>query len=110
MTGDKLKELLAEYGKVALVTYFAIFLLVLSGFALAIVWGFEVESAATGTGVLGAAWIATKLTQPIRIAGTLALTPIIARIFRRSRKDKATDRDAAMGSTSATTPEHEQRE
>jgi hypothetical protein len=35
--------------------------------------------------VLGAAWLATKLTQPLRIAGTLALTPVIAAVLKKWR-------------------------
>jgi hypothetical protein len=80
---EKLKALLAEYGRVAIWTYFAIFALVLPGFALAITNGFQVESAKGGAGVLGAAWLATKATQPLRIAATLALTPLIARFVKR---------------------------
>jgi hypothetical protein len=80
---EKLKALLAEYGRVAIWTYFVIFALVLAGFAIAIAYGFDVKSAQGGAGTLGAAYLATKATQPLRIAGTLALTPLVARIVRR---------------------------
>jgi hypothetical protein len=80
---SRLKALLEEYGTMALVIYFAIFALVLAGFAIAIAAGVQVKSAAGGAGVLGAAWVATKLTQPLRILATLALVPIVARIKRR---------------------------
>jgi hypothetical protein len=80
---EKLKALLAEYGRVAVGTYLAVLLLVFAGFALAIAWGVEVESAQGSTGVLGAAYVATKLTQPIRIVATLVLTPIVARVLRK---------------------------
>jgi hypothetical protein len=89
----RLKELLAEYGRVAVGTYFAIFFLVLAGFALALSQGVEIasleRSGTTEAGVLGAAYIATKLTQPLRIAATLALTPLVAAVFRRSRRTPA---------------------
>jgi hypothetical protein len=75
----RLTNLLAEYGKLALILYFVIFGLVLAGFALAIGTGMRVESATGGAGVLGAAYLATKVTQPIRILATLALTPLVAR-------------------------------
>ena len=85
MTREKLKSLLAEYGNVALGTYIVIWLLTLAGFAVAISMGMRVEGAASGAGLLGATWLATKLTQPFRIAGTLALTPIVAAVLRKLR-------------------------
>lgn len=89
VTKERLKALLAEYGKVALITYFALFLLVLAGFALAINWGFKVDSAPGGLGLLGAAYVATKAVQPLRIAATLALTPIVARFITKGRGTRA---------------------
>jgi hypothetical protein len=86
VTRDKLKLLLEEYGRIVLWVYLVIWLIVLAGFALAISAGFNVKSASTsGLGVLGAAWLATKLTQPLRIAGTLALTPVIAAVLKKWR-------------------------
>ena len=78
MTRERLKALLAEYGRVAIYTYFALFLLVLAGFSAAIAWGVDVASAHGRLGVLGAAYLATKATQPLRIAATLGLTPLVA--------------------------------
>ena len=83
---DRLKALLDEYGKIAIATYFAIFFLVLGGFALAIRVGVKVDSGAGTAGTLAAAWVATKLTQPLRILGTLLLTPVIGKFVRRFRK------------------------
>ena len=83
MTRDRLKTLLEEYGKVALGTYFALFVLVLLGFALAISTGFKPDSTPGGVGVFGAAYIATKVTQPIRIGVTLVLTPVVARVLHK---------------------------
>lgn len=85
MSRERLKALLAEYGRIALWTYFVLFGVVLVGFATAISLGVEIESAKGGAGLLGAAWIATKLTQPLRIGVTLALTPLVARVVRRLR-------------------------
>ena len=84
-----MKALLAEYGKVAIWTYFVLFGLVLSAFAIAIAAGVQVESAKGHAGVLAGAWFATKLTQPLRIVATVALTPIVARIAERLRRSKA---------------------
>jgi hypothetical protein len=88
VTREKLKTLLAEYGNVAIGTYLIIWVLTLAGFAIAISLGVKVESAASGVGLAGATWVATKLTQPLRIAGTLALTPIVAAVLRKLRRDK----------------------
>lgn len=79
----KLEKLLADYGPVALVLWFAIFGLTWSGFALAIQRGFEVEGAAGTAGVWGAAYLATQVTKPVRIAATLLLTPVVGRFWKR---------------------------
>lgn len=78
-----MKQHLAEYGPVALYVYFVIFALVLIGFAIAIRAGMKVESAAGTAGVWGAAWVSTKLTQPLRIVATLVVTPFVVRLGRR---------------------------
>jgi len=82
---EKVKKLFADYGSIAVGTYLAIFAVVLAGFAVAIASGFHVHSAAGSAGVLGAAWVATKVTQPIRIVATAALTPFVARLWWRFR-------------------------
>ena len=87
MNKAKLKALLAEYGSVAIYTYLALFAVVLIGFALAIKIGIKLEGTASGVGLLGAAWVATKLTQPLRILATVALTPIVARVWNVRKKE-----------------------
>lgn len=77
--------MLAEYGATAAVVYFAIFFAVLGGFWIAIRMGWRAHSAAGTAGTLAAAYIATKLTQPLRIAATLVLTPAVARLYERVR-------------------------
>jgi hypothetical protein len=84
----KWKTLLAEYGQVALGVYFAIFGVVFACAALAIQLGFSFEGVAGSAGTLGGAWIATKLTQPIRILATVALTPVVGTLLRRFGKKK----------------------
>jgi hypothetical protein len=88
MNRERLKKLLAEYGQLALYVYFAIFALVICGFALAIQMGIAVESAAGKAGIWGAAWLATKVTQPLRILATIALTPLVAQLLKRRRPTK----------------------
>lgn len=93
---ERLSALMAEYGPVAFGVYFGLFALTLAGFALAIHFGISTpfasgataagpSEAAAGAGTLFLAWGATKLTQPLRIAATLALTPLAARLTRGRR-------------------------
>ena len=77
------RQLLAEYGTVAVVVYFTIFFVVLAGFWAAVRFGWSPSSTVGSAGAFGAAYLATKLTQPLRIAATLALTPLAARIYER---------------------------
>jgi hypothetical protein len=79
------KQLLSEYGPVAVAVYFAIFFAVLAGFWAAVRFGWRPASAAGNVGAFGAAYIATKLTQPLRIVATIALTPLVARVYERVR-------------------------
>ena len=85
MTKDRLKALLAEYGRLALYTYLGLFAVVMTGFVVAIQAGFDVASAHGTLGVVGAAWLATKATQPLRIAATLALTPLVSVALNKLR-------------------------
>lgn len=78
-----LKHILGEYGPVAVVTYFAIFFTVLLAAWVALHFGWRPDSVAGNVGTFTAAYLATKLTQPMRIAATLVLTPIVARAYRR---------------------------
>lgn len=85
----RLEALLQKYGKLALIVYFSIFGLVLAGFAIAIRIGVQVESAAGEAGTLGAAWLATKLTQPLRILATVLLTPLVSKVLEKFKKPPA---------------------
>jgi hypothetical protein len=78
-----LKDMLAEYGSIAIVVYLSIFALTLAGFVLAIRLGWRPESTTGNAGIFVAAYIATKVTQPIRIGATLLLTPIVAKVYDR---------------------------
>ena len=60
-----------------------IFFLVLGGAWLAMEAGFRPSSVGSQTGTFVAAYIVTKLTQPLRIAATVLLTPLVARIYER---------------------------
>jgi len=79
-----LKNLLVEYGAVAVVVYMILFFVVWIGFWAAIRFGWQPTSTAANVGVWTAAYIATKFTQPLRIAATVVLTPFIARAYERA--------------------------
>jgi hypothetical protein len=96
-----IKHILTEYGTIALIVYFAIFFLVLGGFWMAIRFGWRSGSTAAGVGAFAAAYIATKLTQPLRIAATAVLTPIVGRLYERLRPGA---RRAPAASASAESP------
>jgi hypothetical protein len=78
-----LQHILAEYGTIAVVVYLSIFFLVLLGAWGAIHLGWQPTSVTANVGSFTAAYLATKLTQPLRIATTLAVTPLVARVYGR---------------------------
>jgi hypothetical protein len=86
VTRAKLKTLLEEYGRLALWVYVVIWLSVLAGFIVAVAAGFRAKGTDSDTGVLIGAWVATKLTQPLRIGATLVLTPLVAAALRKWRR------------------------
>jgi hypothetical protein len=101
---DKLKSLMNEYGPIAVVVYFVIFFAVWAGFSTAISMGVNVawgatSAAAAGTAGTAGAWtlgyFATKVTQPLRIIATLAVTPFMAKLWKRVRKSPAATEPAA---------------
>jgi Protein of unknown function (DUF1279) len=91
---QKFKDLMNEYGGVAIGVYFAIFAASMLTFSILISMGVDsvfvklgvdLGGASTAT-TLGAAWLASKAIQPFRIIGTLALTPIVAKLLGRQKK------------------------
>lgn len=94
-----LKNLALEYGTVAVVVYLTIFTLVWVGFWAAIRSGWQPGSTAASVGAWTAAYIATKVTQPLRIVATVAVTPFVARGWERiMRRGSA---PASSGSTAS---------
>ena len=81
-----LKEILTEYGAIAVVVYLLLFAVVLIGSYFAIRFGWTTRSAAGTAGIWTAAYIVTKLTQPLRIAATVVLSAFIGRLWERRRK------------------------
>lgn len=83
---DRFKATLDAYGPLVLGLYLFTSVVVFVGFMLALQLGFEVKSAGGTAGTLAGAWVALKLTQPFRIAGTLAAAPVVKRALGRFQK------------------------
>ena len=83
---QKLKNLIELYGSIAFFCYIAIFIISMVGFYVAIQAGVDLNSYEFFSGKLGSAgtvvlaWAATKVIQPFRIALTLLLTPVVAKL------------------------------
>jgi hypothetical protein len=88
---ERLKAQLEEYGKVALITYITLSLLTIAGFSIAIAIGVEPSSATGVLGVIGAGWAAAKATMPIRILIVLAITPPIAALVTRRKRNRPSE-------------------
>lgn len=88
-TTERFKALLAEWGPLFFVVWFGIFGIVLVGFALAIKFGFRVDSAAGAWGTWGAAWVATQVVKPLRIAATIVITPALGALLRRFKRSRS---------------------
>ncbi|HXV16117.1 MAG TPA: hypothetical protein VD758_05020 [Gemmatimonadaceae bacterium] len=84
-----MKEILAEYGMIAVVVYLVLFAAVLIGSYFAIRFGWTTRSAAGTAGIWTAAYIVTKITQPLRIAATVLLSAFIGRLWDKKHKPEA---------------------
>jgi len=83
----RLEEHLSEYGPIALVIYLSVSALTITGFYIAISTGLsDGDSSSWSFGSLVAAWLAAKLTLPLRIGATFVLTPIAASLLIKLRK------------------------
>lgn len=79
-----LKQIMAEYGAIAVGIYLVIFALVLGSAWLAMRLGWTPTGVAGNAGVFTAAYLFTKVTQPLRIGATVVLTPIVGRLWNRA--------------------------
>ena len=84
-----LRQFAVEYGTLFIVIYLAIFTAVWVGFWAAIKFGWSDDSTAANVGAWTAAYLATKLTQPLRIIASVAITPPIAKLWERVMKRPA---------------------
>ena len=102
-----LKDFVVEYGTIGLVVYLTTTVLVYVIFWIALQFGWRPSGAAGNAGYWIAAYVTAKATQIPRIAGSVAITPFIARIYERiagktkkdsersSERSTASPRDAA---------------
>ena len=79
----RFKDILVEYGIVALVVHYVIFAAVLVGAYVAMRSGWQPTGRVASVGTWAAAYVVTKITQPVRIAVTLVVTPFVARLYER---------------------------
>lgn len=82
----RLQSTIAEYGALALVIYLITFVLSMAGFLGGIALGLAPQGVAAGMGSLAAAYLATKVIQPLRIGVTIVLVPIVGQILHRRKR------------------------
>jgi len=103
---SQLEDLATRYGKLVFIVWFAIFFATLGGFATLISMGFQFEGTA-GAATLVGAYAATRATFPVRVVATLALVPIVDRVWRRLRGLDAIDSDVQRDATTPSEPSDE---
>src|SRR5690242_9366636 len=90
-----LKNVFAEYGAIAVVVYLSLFAIVLVGSYFAIRLGWTPGGAAGQAGAWTAAYIVTKIAQPLRIGATVLITTFFGRLW----ENRKTLRGAGKGQT-----------
>ena len=85
---DRLKAIVKDYPQVAVFTYLGLSAIAIAAFSIAIGIGAEPSTATGVIGVIGAGWLAAKVTVPLRILATLALTPPIAALVKKLKRNK----------------------
>lgn len=85
-----LKNILAEYGMIAVVLYLAIFFAVFIGAWFGIRLGWAPGGVAGNAGAWTAAYLVAKITQPLRIATTVVLTTFVGKFWKRRGQQNET--------------------
>lgn len=98
---EKFSDFIAEYGAIGFVTWFGILGITVVGFAIAFQFGLDIGRDADDPPLTGglfesgaiwaAAYIASQAAKPLRILATFALTPILARAWKRIRGQDGSD-------------------
>ncbi len=80
-----LKNVFAEYGAIAVVVYLTLFTIVLVGSYFAIRMGWSPGGAAGQAGAWTAAYLVTKIAQPLRIGATVLITTFVGRLWENRK-------------------------
>jgi hypothetical protein len=80
---ERLQALLQEYGSLAIGLFAFLWVGTLASIYLAVRMGWRPESAAGQAGTFGMAYLVFRLTLPVRIAATLVLTPLLAKLLQK---------------------------
>lgn len=80
-----LKQVLTEYGAIAVVVYLLLFTVVLVGSYFAIRLGWTPGSVTGQAGAWTAAYLFTKITQPLRIGATVVMATFFGKLRERRR-------------------------
>lgn len=83
-----LKNILAEYGMIAVVVYLSLFTIVFVGSYFAIRLGWTPGSVAGQAGAWTAAYLVTKVAQPLRIAATVLITTFLGKLWENRKAAK----------------------
>lgn len=86
-----LKNVLAEYGAIAVVVYLTLFTLVFVGSYFAIRLGWTPGSVAGQAGAWTAAYLVTKVAQPLRIAATVLITTFVGKMWENRKGSRESD-------------------
>jgi hypothetical protein len=83
---QRLRRFFLEFGALGLAVHYVVYGLVMLGFALSIGSSRTLRESSGTLGIWAAAYVAAKLTMPVRALATVALTPLLRALIRRPRK------------------------
>ena len=92
-----LKNVFAEYGAIAVVVYLTLFTIVLVGSYFAIRLGWTPGGVAGQAGAWTAAYLVTKIAQPLRIAATVLITTFVGRLWESRKTARGLANEQAAG-------------
>src|SRR4026209_264111 len=92
-----LKNVFAEYGAIAVVVYLTLFPIVLVGSYFAIRLGWTPGGVAGQAGAWTAAYLVTKIAQPLRIAATVLITTFVGRLWENRKTARGLANEQASG-------------
>ena len=92
-----LKNVFAEYGAIAVVVYLTLFTAVLVGSYFAIRLGWTPGGVAGQAGAWTAAYLVTKIAQPLRIAATVLITTFVGRLWDNRKTSRGLANEQAPG-------------